>query len=215
MCPTEEPARGKSNGMRRIIFLTLSASLLMASAQTGLPSATPFGIQKGMTLQQLKSMGAVYDDKAKTWRLTKVASPNAAFEFYSIKATEKTGVCQVSGIGVTVTTNAYGEGIKRQFESLKAVLNQKYGKSSDYDYLKSGSIWDSPQYWMRSLEQGERSLNSYWDKEGGSNLPSNLSEIALLSGGLSSTEGFVNIRYRFDNYEVCKSELDKSNGDGL
>lgn len=183
----------------------------IASAQT----ASAFGIDRGLSIQKLVSLGAVYNSKDKSYRLNNAPKSNNSFDYYVIKATEKHGVCAVTGIGTDIITNEYGDKVKSQFSALKSALNTKYGVSKDYDFLHSKSIWDGEKYWMRSLEQDERSLASFWDKDGGANIPNGLFGISLIAGALSSTKGFINVRYEFDNYQSCKAELEKANTNGL
>ncbi len=190
------------------------AGFLIASCASA-QGSTSFGLVKGTTIQQLKSMGAVYQEEYRSWKLKDVPTPNAAFEYYTVKATDKDGVCQVTGIGDTVATDPAGNKLKSKFKEFHDVLKVKYGPSEDYDDIDSDSKLSGTKDWMSSLEQEDRYLESYWSLEDGSNLPSDLIEIAAIAGALSPEEGYVNVRYRFDNYEACKSELDKVNGDGF
>lgn len=193
--------------------------LLLGALMLGLSSAqqvsSPFGIPMNSDRQRIITLGGIYQEEFKTWKIVAPPVANNAFDFYTISYTEKFGICQISAIGKTINTTPYGQGLKEQFASLRTALASKYGQDKNYDFLHANSIWDEDKYWMRSLEQNERSLASFWNVGSGAKLPADMKEVVLVARALSSDRGYVNVFYRSANYDLCRSELEKASTNGL
>jgi hypothetical protein len=174
-------------------------------------SAGPFGIEQGQPLSSLKVLKHV---RGNYYTVT-VPSPHSNFEAYTVLVTPEDGVCKIAAIGKTLEGDAEGYEARRVYDNLKAGLQAKYGKSKDFDFLHSGSIWNKPNEWAMSLKQKERSLSSFWDQESGSTLPPDINSIMLDANAVSSTGTYVNVSYEFSNFSRCKNRIDKANNSVL
>lgn len=188
---------------------------LLSSLANAQQTSAPFGIPMNAAKQQIVKLGGVFDDKNGNWRLTNPPIPNAGFESYLIKYSDKYGICQITAVGKDILSSEYGDAVKSQFSAMRKIVQNKYGSDKNYDFLHAGSIWDEDKYWMRSLEQDERSLVSFWNKGANSKLPNDIGEIVLSANALSSTKGFLRLSYRSPNYEACADDVAKPSNDGL
>ncbi|GGR68144.1 hypothetical protein GCM10008959_32780 [Deinococcus seoulensis] len=159
-------------------------------------------------------MGATPSTNPGFYRLNTVPTPNSAFEFYTVKASSKQGVCMVRGTGLTIKNDPSGSLTKANFNSLKAALSSKYGTSEDFDFIKGSSIWKDSNDWMMSIKQEDRNLVSFWQPTASNKLPKGYA-IMLKVSALSSTDGWISVVYEFPNTEACTDEINLNKGDGL
>lgn len=149
------------------------------------------------------------------WSIPTPPLANSSFSEYIALLSPKEGVCKVIAIAPLITNDAYGVVIKNRFSDLSAALKDKYGKpTSESDYLRTGSIWSDPRYWMTALSKKERVLATYWLTPGVT-LPAPLSAIGLTTSAESSSTGKLQLAYEFDNFKACQTELKGSPGTGL
>lgn len=180
---------------------------LMVFAMAGVASAGPFGIEQGMQKEQLKNT-------KETERPFKFSisppKPHSRFETYVVKIHPQTGVCMLLASGVTISTSVYGTELRNEFDSIREQLSSIYGRSDVVDYLKSGSMWDSPEYWMIGLLKKERFLQASWDKKNNAALKDGIVEILLSTFVGSTDKGWLKLQYRFANNEQCQNLIDKN-----
>lgn len=163
--------------------------------------AGPFGLDKGMTLQQIRQHGTVRPDTDPNWYLVDtLRNGHPAFEKYMLLVDPQLGLCKIVAVGKDLQTNVFGERVKSEFSDLTAALSSKYGTPTrEFDFLRSGSIWDEPRDFMMALVKEERTLMNYW----GNALPDQLQSILLRARALNTTKGYVNLAYEFRGIDQC------------
>jgi hypothetical protein len=145
-----------------------------------------------------------------------VPEPNSEFESYIAIATPSNGICKVTGIGRTHTNDDYGTEIRATFSRMRDALSDKYGANRQFDYIKSGALWDKPRDWVWSIYKKERTLVAYWLAENGSSLPATIEAIELVTRSVSPTSGaYLSLTYELSNYDECKKILDGHDNSGL
>lgn len=189
-----------SKFIRLFILICMSSPLLV--------QAGPFGLEKGMSLEDVRRLGNFIPDRDAYWyRSSTIRNGHDNFEGYSVLIVPGFGLCKVLGVGKDINSNAFGDQVRSTFQDLSAALAQKYGPpSSQYDFVKAGSIWKDPNDFMMGLVKEERVLSAYWVGKGVS-LPDKLQAISISARATASTKGYVNISYEFDNANAC---LDRS-----
>lgn len=143
-----------------------------------------------------------------------VPQPNSEFESYSAVATPETGICKVWGIGKDHDNDRYGANVREAYDRLKAILNEKYGASQEYSYIKSGALWDKPEDWVMSVKENERTMVSYWimpDKHAVEGIKS----ISLEVKAFSSSSAYLDLTYEFENFPLCKKRFNSTEASGL
>ena len=121
-----------------------------------------FGLKKGMSLEQVRALGfgKLVHHKDDTYY---VLNPNKPKDFYiaSFIIDDHDGLLKASFM-MKVSTNKYGDELKRKYRELRDILKKKYGRNKyggeEYDYLKAGSIWNRPEDFVMGLAKHERIL---------------------------------------------------------
>lgn len=200
--------------MKHWMLLTALSLMSFAAAQTG--NEGPFGLRMGMTLADLQKIGTVTATNTKgVYTMRTVPIPNNNFEEYVVTVAPSFGLCKVSGYGHTIQANAFGDQLKERFNALKAAVTSRYGVSRDFDFLRTGSIWDEARDWMMALYRQERTLASFWMRDETPNVPAYLTGIHLQARALTSSTGYVSLGYEFANSSPCIDELKAASNDGL
>jgi hypothetical protein len=186
---------------RRILFLLFS---FLAS---GIAFAGPFGLDMGMTIDQIKNKTGkipelVQDD------LYRVDPPNKndMFEAYIVQISPKYGIVWIKAIGKDITTNGYGIQLKSAFDSLVSSIEKTYGKYKKTDFLMSSSIWKDPDDFMMGLLRKDRYLMASWNKESDSTLPNDIVTIAVAATASSSSKGYISLEYYSPSKELADAE---------
>lgn len=174
--------------------------------------AGPFGLEKGMRLDQL-DVKAPMDSG--TYQLNSVPKPHGEFEIYAASLSERTGVCRIAAVSHTVKNDRYGVQLRTKFESLKSQLDANYGASSLTDQLGANALYDEVGDWTMSLYKHERIYFAKWSPPSEDMKKFGLNEIRLSINGLSNDDGMITILYLFDNEPECKREISAKEADAL
>jgi hypothetical protein len=192
----------------RLIALSVLFSLLATTAH-----AQAFGVVMGAPASRYG--GKVVTASPYYFRIS-VPDPNDEFESYAVLATPETGICKVSAIGRTHSNDEYGTQVKAKFKDLESALAEKYGRPREFDFLKSGALWDGPREWVWSVYKHERTLASYWLTSTGASLPSPVEAIQLDTRSVDPSSGaYVALSYEFSNFDACKKIIARSDSSGL
>lgn len=173
-----------------------------------LAAAGPFGLEMGMTPEQLRQAGVDLKPQKNGWyEAKKLPKTLDAFEAYELWVESGIGLCKLRAIGRTISSNSFGDQLKSEFESIEQLLVSAYGQNKRFDFLMSGSIWSDGNDWMMALLKKERTLTSYWDESEGSKMKDRVSGIALEAKGMNVSRGYIHVLYEFENVDSC---LEKS-----
>ena len=174
-------------------FLVLGASLY----------AGPFGLDFGMTLEQVKSVATI-DKQSPTldsiipyvhWITP--AKKSSYFDTYMIEISPQFGLFEIIASGNIIESDEYGEKIRNEFNKVKDIISQTYGPpTNESDYLKSGSIWSEPCDWLTALRKGERVYKTSWSVDDGLSLPAPLGVISLGIHFLYDNECYLELDYQ-------------------
>lgn len=171
--------------------------------------AGPFGLNKGMTLEELKKHGNftpagqpfVYTSKTLT-------NGHPDFEVYTVVLTPEHGLCKIQAVGSNIDSSSYGSELESKFKDLTSAMAGKYGSQGrNFDFLRSGSIWNEPKDWMMGLLKKERTLTTFWSPPESQNLPDSLATIVVEAIALSGSKGYIKLGYDFDNISGCLETL--------
>lgn len=164
----------------------------------------PFGLEMAMPLPRLQGeLGAQPTEGAKhSFTTTSVPQPHPDFARFQLFATPEHGLCKIIAISRSFDTSSFGDELKGKFKDLAAALASKYGEKKEYDYLKSGSLWTEPQYWMMGLLKKDRTLAAFWTSEK-KPMPDSITTISLEARAMSDTRGAIVLTYDFTNIDSC------------
>ena len=180
------------------IFVVFISSMLFAG---------PFGLEKGMSLEQVKTACGGRDPVKidEGHYLITPLKPHPYFVKYVAWIDMKQGLNYIKAIGSDISTNGYGIELRSKFDSLEQSLSKSYGTCSRTSLLLPGSLWDDADEWMRSLEKNERYHFSTWDKKNGSTLPDDITAIALIANSTGTYSGYIVLEYEFSNHAAVSS----------
>ena len=185
-------------------------SALLLAMLAGVGQADVFGLKKGMSLEQIRVLEfgeLVKIESSPIWQVSNPRTPKGADIAAFLLVPDK-GLLKVVIIW-NIETNSHGDGIKQKFGELKEVLSDKYGKGKTLDRLKQGSMWDKPQYWMRSLETEERVL--LWGLTDGitDSDKNKLTTIGIEASASTGRRGTVTLSYEFEGWSEYVDEKNK------
>lgn len=180
--------------------LAIAVSLLLS---TQVMTAEPFGIKAGDKPSKYGEL--------KNYALKNITppKPNAGFDIYTAFATEKTGVCKVLAYGKAFDTSVFGEEVVRKYKSITGIMDAKYTLDKEYDFVRQGSLWTEPKYYMMGLYKNERSLISFYQDK------TDDTKIIVEAAALSTESAFIKITYEFSNFDECSAEFEAARGDSF
>lgn len=171
--------------------------------------AGPLGLNKGMTLEEIKKQGDfVSENQPFIYTAKTIASGHPDFGSYLVILTPEQGLCKILAISKDIETSGFGTELEGKYKSLMDAMSGKYETpGKNYDFLRSGSIWKEPQYWMMGLLKKDRTLSAYWSKPENNNLPDSLKSVLIEALPRSGSKGYLTIAYEFDNIDACVAVL--------
>ena len=192
---------------KKIALCVLVASIVATAAAAG-----PFGLEMGMSLEEVRvSCGGrqpvSYGGDLYTIEPEEV---HPAFCVYMVRISESEGLYFVLASGEKVESVMTGEIVRERFAALKDALCLTYGDCRVEDELASGSAFQKESEWMVALAAGERKLQAVWNRGVPSCLPDNVRQIVLAVSSVSSFEARLSVSYTFANYDAVMKEVNRS-----
>ncbi len=187
--------------VRNLMKKPVIAAVLLVSSYC---LAGPFGLHKGMTLEELKGQGEFTENKQKnTFSSKSLISGHPDFEIYSVVLTPAQGLCSIRAGSKDIKSSSQGSELEGEYKNLLDALTEKYGLPTEkFDFLKAGSTWTEPQYWMMGLFKKERVLTAYWKSKKNS-IQDSIQTILIEAKADSLDKGYVIVSYEFDNFADC------------
>jgi len=173
--------------------------------------AGPFGLEQGMTLEQIKKITKLEEGVKFNYAATTLPKGSDAIVLYILVVTPTEGLCRIVAVTRDVPTSPNGKELRDEFDSYAKVLSEKYGPASEkYNFLHADSIWEGSKYWMRSLSVSERTLTHFWQTKKAKKLPDSISFITLKAtvGADEISPGRLVIGYEFNNFDKCSNTME-------
>ena len=144
-----------------------------------------------------------------------VPTPNRNFDLYTAYYTPTIGICKLIAHGVTLENDKWGFQVTSEYKKIRDILVSKYGNGDEYDYLNEGALWSEPEEFAASLNKDERTLQTFWIKKDGAQLPEDIKAITVYAAALDFSDTYVVAGYEFSNFEKCLALIEKSDGSGM
>ena len=170
-----------------------------------------FGFEIGMTYEEIKEAcnGNEPEHIADNRYIVKPKKSHPLFEKYIVWISDSVGLYYIKGISRDINTNGYGTEVKNKFNDLLASLENKYGKFSITDTVKSDYYLKQDQYWMSALNDGARKYEANWSSTEENLKNSNgISSIYIGISAEYSTSAYIWIEYGFVNSFDAEQETD-------
>lgn len=169
--------------------------------------AGPFGLEKGMTLEQITDVcGSVPKHISDDRYLVSPIKKHPDFENYIVWINGTNGLYYIKAISREIKTNGYGLELKSLFSNIETSLSKIYGKSTITDELDPQSVFKGDDYWMWTLSQGARSFFATWKNSYKPPMPDSITSIVLYATAETSAYGYVMLEYEFDNNAKVEEE---------
>lgn len=191
--------------MRKIIngLCCLISFVVMTSCN----AAGPFGLSKGMTLDQIDFNAQQIDHGV--YATQKIPNPHSSFKRYSLVIGPTTGLCKVRAVGKSITTNPSGDQLRKEFINMRGRLEKIYGKGETQDFVEAESRWKDPAHFMMSLKEKDRMLATIWIDEDISGFEADIESVSLRAFPMRSDRGFLILEYEFVGFDECIQEIYK------
>jgi hypothetical protein len=185
------------------------AIIEMKDSQSKLANpSTPgaFGFEAGMRKEDLIAklgQSSVKRVDGDTVIFTSAPRPHPAFKDYLALFSPDQGLVKVMALSGPIATNQSGDQLRERFDDIAGSLRNKYGSySSDVDFVKEGSMWTKPQYWMMSLLKKDRQVFSVWPSYEAKErkISGHLVSVMLEAEALSLDSGVIQLTYEFDGF---------------
>lgn len=190
--------------------------LIMVSLTTPNVWAKPFGLEMGMSLDQLAAYQPTPVKKqADVYRIETAPLHSSNFDHYLLRVDAEHGLCVVNAISKDILAEPEGALVQMSYTNLKSQLTAKYGQPAiDVDEIKNSSIWAAPQHWMHSLLSRQRTLTAIWSSQQ-TPLIDNIADIALTARAKSVTIANLSLTYEFKNLNACRQAEQRANSAAL
>ena len=190
--------------------------LIMVSLTTPNVWAKPFGLEMGMSLEQLAAYQPTPVKKqADVYRIETAPLHSSNFDHYLLRVDAEHGLCVVNAISKDILAEPEGALVQMSYTNLKSQLTAKYGQPAiDVDEIKNSSIWAAPQHWMHSLLSRQRTLTAIWSSQQ-TPLIDNIADIALTARAKSVTIANLSLTYEFKNLNACRQAEQRANSAAL
>lgn len=171
--------------------------------------AGPFGLEQGMSLQQLIKIAQVQEISKSVFLVKSLPMGSAEVDKYVLLIAPNVGLCKVTAMTKPITTDSSGSELKAEFTSYVNILAEKYGPvTKKMNFLHANTIWKDAKYWMRSLQQEEREMSYYWISGSNNKLADSIEAIDLSANAASQTLGYLTVAYEFKNMKKCQEALE-------
>jgi hypothetical protein len=175
----------------------ITAALLLAGAQPA-SAQLVFGLKEGTPSSSL-NVRRSYDNNDFS---VIVPQPEAEFESYMVTAPPGTGVCRITGLGVSYLGPNAERDVKKAFARIEAQINAKYGKGEFLTFTKTKDsfaeqIFSQNAAWATFWPYGVSASSPALDE--------NVKSIGLSIEALEEGDLYLSLRYEFRNYNSgCK-----------
>ena len=185
-------------------FCYLTCVILLSSCA----AEGPFGLAKGMTLEQIDRNAQQIDHGIYT--TLKVPDNHSSFKRYALVIGPKAGLCKIKAVSYSISTNSSGDQLRKQYERMKGRLETIYGRGETMDFVEPESMWQAPEHFMMGLVEKDRILTTIWEGEGGSTFTDDIDVVFLRALPTRSDMGFLMLEYEFAGFSDCVDEIYKA-----
>lgn len=185
----------------RFIALLLAALPLLASAMDA-----PFGFRQGMPMAEIERIGPLRKLNEHTYELRTAPRPHQDFDVYVLRVTARNGLCYVGAWTDALVDDKEGTVSRGVYKTFKAQLDRIYGPAEEIDFIEPSSPYQSPQQWLRAVEQKHRFLASYWEKAPAMKDQVRLATLEVV--GLKADRSAIYLGFDFQNKLACDHEIE-------
>lgn len=168
--------------------------------------AGPFGFKAGMTLSELQKIVGEKNiqevPQKDAYIILKSPSTSNKFKRFVAIISPDAGLIKIASF-YNIETNRFGSEIQNDYKEIKKALISKYGKpSSDFNFIRKGSLWTNPEDWMQGIKRGERYLYAGWVNKNNTDLSDEIETLTLKAEAESNEAGSLRILYELRGFRT-------------
>ena len=184
--------------------------LLLLALAAVLAFSGPFGLEQGMTLEEITNAcgGKNPVDLGGGRYLVQPAKTHPSFAEYVAYVSETEGLYALTASTKEILSDEEGKTLQKRFHSLVSSISKTYGDCRLIDEIDEGSKLTEQIYWIHTLRTGERKLEAWWLGEDGALLSDDVQNIYLAVKSTSYLKARIALRYRFANFDKAKDTQD-------
>lgn len=161
----------------------------------------PFGFEFGMSIADVK--GASPLEKPGFYEVTSPPKSHPDFEGVVLVAYPETGICQIRGVGRTIEGDGSGGQVRAKVDALSEALSTKYGQATKFSHCSGGEIQCDDQFWMMTLDGGERAYGYEWVEPNEAMEKNRIGEIYVAASALNIQASYPRIEFHSEDKAGC------------
>lgn len=171
----------------------------------------PFGFEMGQAVDGLALEKGPHPNHYTTGSPPR---PHSEFETVAVIAFPETGICQIRGIGRNKDNDGNGSNVRASVDALASAMATKYGKGSLVDACSGGSVQCENQFWMMTLNGGERFYGYGWETPNKQMKSAHIGTIYAYARAGDISTSYSMVEYTSSNPE-CKEAEKKASAEAL
>lgn len=172
----------------------------------------PFGYVMGQSIDRL---GLEKMDRPGYYRTSTPPKPHDDFESVVIEAYPETGICLIRGVGKDIDGDGSGATVRGKVQELAEALATRYGEGKKLDNCSGGDVQCDSQFWMMTLEGGERYYGYEWMRQTEKMKTSDIGSIDVGARAGSISTSYALIEYNSSNKATCDNARRASSASSL
>ena len=184
--------------------------LLLVALAAVLVFSGPFGLEMGMTLEEVTAAcgGKEPVDLGGGRYLVQPQKAHPSFQEYVVYVSQTEGLYALTASTKEILSDEEGTTLQKRFHTLVSSVSKTYGECRLIDEIAEGSKLTDDIYWIHTLRTGERKLEAWWLGADGSALSDDVQNIYLAVKSTSYLKARIALRYRFANFDKAKDTQD-------
>lgn len=126
------------------------------------------------------------------------------FESVLVEAYPGVGICMIKGLGKNLENDGNGSSVRTKVSDLTGALETKYGKSTKVDLCTGGDIQCGSDFWMMTLNGGERYYGSKWSKSNDAMKQAKIGQIYVGASAGNISTSYVIAEYISADTKGCE-----------
>jgi hypothetical protein len=160
----------------------------------------PFGYLMG---QSIAGLGLEKMDKPGIYQTATPPKPHDDFETVVVEAYPETGICRIRGIGKDLENDGSGAAVQGKVTELANALATRYGEGHKINGCSGGDIQCESQFWMMTLNGGERYFGYEWTRQNDKMKASNIGGVDVLARAGDINTSFAIVEYNSSKKAAC------------
>lgn len=176
------------------------------------PADGPFGYSMGQSIDKL---GLEKTEKAGLYQTTSPPKAHDDFEQVAVEAYPSTGICRIRGIGKNIEGDGSGAAVRGKVTELAEALATRYGEGHKLDRCSGGDIQCEGQFWMMTLDGGERYYGYEWTRQSEKMKAANIGAIDVVARAADISTSYPIVEYNSSNKAACEKARRASSASSL